>query len=100
MFEIIFVGFMVVLKNSIAPATYAVIGTGNRGGIRLQTYANTGIVPYDYPDLNTKYRMKKKRLLLELSLLVIIGLVLIRIYQPCDFIYLKMAIIFRLCFQV
>ena len=47
-------------KKTIAPPTYAVIGTGNRGGIRLQTYANTGIVPYDYPDLNTKYRMKKK----------------------------------------
>lgn len=46
-------------KKSIAPATYAVIGTGNRGGIRLQTYPNTGIVPYDYPSA-TKYRMKKK----------------------------------------
>ena len=37
----------------------SVIGTGNRGGIRLQTYPNTGIVPYDYPSA-TKYRMKKK----------------------------------------
>mgnify|MGYP000037009101 FL=1 len=46
-------------KKTIAPPTYAVIGTGNRGGIRLQTYPNTGIVPYDYPSA-TKYRMKKK----------------------------------------
>ena len=46
-------------KKSIAPSDYAVIGTGNRGGIRLQTYPNTGIVPYDYPSA-TKYRMKKK----------------------------------------
>ena len=39
---------------------YGLIGSGNRGGLRLQTYSNTGIVPYDYPDSATKYRMKKK----------------------------------------
>ena len=37
---------------------YGIIGSG--GGLRLQTYLNTGIVPYDYPDSSTKYRMKKK----------------------------------------
>jgi hypothetical protein len=41
---------------------YTRVGSGNRGGIRLQTYPNTSIVPYDYQDLNTKYRMKKKRI--------------------------------------
>lgn len=49
-------------KKSIASPVYARIGSGNRGGIRLQTYANTGVVPYDYPDPNTKYRMKKKQI--------------------------------------
>ena len=49
-------------KKSIASPVYARIGTGNRGGIRLQTYTNTGVVPYDYPDPNTKYRMKKKQI--------------------------------------
>ena len=39
---------------------WGLIGSGNRGGLRLQTYSNTGIVPYDYPDSATKYRMKKK----------------------------------------
>ena len=49
-------------KKSIASPVYARIGSGNRGGIRLQTYTNTGVVPYDYPDLTTKYRMKKKQI--------------------------------------
>ena len=49
-------------KKSIASPVYAFIGSGNRGGIRLQTYTNTGVVPYDYPDPNTKYRMKKKQI--------------------------------------
>ena len=49
-------------KKSIASPVYARIGSGNRGGIRLQTYTNTGVVPYDYPDPNKKYRMKKKQI--------------------------------------
>ena len=49
-------------KKSIASPVYARIGSGNRGGIRLQTYTNTGVVPYDYPNPNTKYRMKKKQI--------------------------------------
>ena len=37
------------------------VGNGiSRTGIRLQTYQNNSIYPYDYPDLTTKYRMKKK----------------------------------------
>jgi len=39
---------------------WGLVGSGNRGGIRLQTYLNYGIVPYNYANSNTKYRMKKK----------------------------------------
>lgn len=47
---------------------YGLIGSGNRGGLRLQTYSNTGIVPYDYPDSSTKYRMKKKAISFQIKL--------------------------------
>ena len=47
---------------------YGLIGSGNRGGLRLQTYSNTGIVPYNYPDVGTKYRMKKKAISFSIKL--------------------------------
>jgi len=47
-------------KNTTCVSPFTLVGSGNRGGIRLQTYLNYGIVPYDYANSNTKYRMKKK----------------------------------------
>jgi len=44
------------------------VGSGSMGGLRLQTYLNTGIVPYDYADPNTKYRMKKKAIAFKIKL--------------------------------
>ena len=48
MFEVISVGFMVVQKIYCA-CNLCCYWNRQQGGIRLQTYPNTGIVPYDYP---------------------------------------------------
>lgn len=53
-------------KVSIA-SPYALIGSGNRGGIRLQTTNHLGVVPYDYGS-TTKYRMKKKAISLKIKI--------------------------------
>lgn len=61
------------------------VGNGvSRPGIRLQTYANNFIVPYDYPDITTKYRMKKKEI--SFSILIKIPMVF-AYYNP---LYLKL----------
>jgi len=61
------------------------VGNGiSRTGIRLQTYANNFIVPYDYPDITTKYRMKKKEI--SFSILIKIPMVF-AYYNP---LYLKL----------
>ncbi len=53
------------LKTRTDNSGYVMLGDGNsdyngRAGIRFQGYANEGIVPFDFADPNTKYRMKKK----------------------------------------
>ena len=46
------------------------VGNNNRGGVRLQTYDNLAVVPYDYADLNTKYRMKKKAIAFSIKITI------------------------------
>ena len=62
-----------------------VVGNGiSRTGIRLQTYQNNSIYPYDYPDLTTKYRMKKK----EISFSILIKIPMV--FDFFDPLYLKL----------
>ena len=49
-------------KKVDSPRVFAPVGFQSATGIRLQTYLNNYVVPFDYPDLNTKYRMKKKEI--------------------------------------
>ncbi|HNA22532.1 MAG TPA: hypothetical protein PLN40_14080, partial [Agitococcus sp.] len=46
------------------------VGNNNRGGVRLQTYDNLAVVPYDYANLNTKYRMKKKAIAFSIKITI------------------------------
>jgi hypothetical protein len=46
----------------------SLIGDGNRGGIRYQLPPYTSIVPFDWPDSSTKYRLKNKAVSFNLML--------------------------------
>jgi hypothetical protein len=64
------------------------VGNGvSRPGIRLQTYANNFIVPYDYPDITTKYRMKKKEISFSILIKIPMFFTFFSYYNP---LYLKL----------
>lgn len=70
--------------------SFIIVGNGiSRPGIRLQTYPNNFIVPYDYSDLTTKYRMKKKEI--SFSILIKIPMVF-AYYNPLRLKLLKVYI--------
>ena len=56
------------------PANQAIlVGNGVAGarpGIRMQSYTNYDVVPYNYADSNTKYRMKKKRIAFSIKITI------------------------------
>lgn len=55
-------------KNVKIETPWTILGSGNRGGVRLQTYPNNGVVPFDYADSTSKYRMKKKAISFKIKL--------------------------------
>lgn len=55
-------------KNVKIETPWTILGSGNRGGVRLQTYPNNGVVPFDYADSTSKYRMKKKAISFQIKL--------------------------------